>query len=376
MMFRLNKSFLFVIAASVLMAASCKKNNEDDLPEEQFDRQGMLANYGNNIILPNYERLNNSLDTLVNLTIVFNATPNQINLDNLRFAFKNSWKNWMHCSSFEFGPASNNILRQSVNTFPTDTAQINANISSGSYSLATAANIDAAGFPSLDFLLYGVGNTDSEILDDYTTTNNFLNRKQYLLDVVNYLKTNVNTVYVAWTSTGGNYISTFLNATGTDVNSSTGLMVNDLNFDFEILKNFRIGIPLGKQTLDIPLPEKVESLYGKFSSELAREHIRAIENIYLGRSRNGVDGSGLDEYLSFVGANHNSSPLNGVIQTRLNEAKIALDNMPNDLADAVVNNSTPVNDAYLKLVQLLVVLKTDMPSALGILITYQDNDGD
>jgi hypothetical protein len=46
------------------------------------------------------------------------------------------------------------------------------------------------------------------------------------------------------------------------------------------------------------------------------------------------------------------------------------------LANAVVNNSSPVNTAYLKIVQALVLLKTDMPSALGILITYQDNDGD
>lgn len=376
MMYRINRSLIFVVAASVMMAASCKNKEEDSLPVEEFDRQGMLKNYGNNIILPNYERLNNSLDTLVDLTVTFTATPNQINIDNLRQAFKSSWKNWMHCSSFEFGPASNNILRQTMNTFPADTAQINSNISSGSYSLATAANIDAAGFPSMDFLLYGVGTNDTEILDAYTITNNYLNRKQYLLDVVNYLKSNVNTVYVAWTSSGGNYINTFLSATGTDVNSSTGLMVNDLNFDFEILKNFRIGIPLGKQTLDIPLPEKVESLYGKFSSELAREHIRAVENIYLGRDRNGVDGSGLDEYLSFVGANYNGSPLNGVIQTRLAEAKTALDNMPNDLGDAVVNNASPVDNAYQKLVQLLVLLKTDLPSSLGILITYQDNDGD
>ena len=125
-----------------------------------------------------------------------------------------------------------------------------------------------------------------------------------------------------------------------------------------------------------PLPEKVEVMYGKYASELSRHSIRNIENIYLGRSRSGNDGQGLDDYLAFINANYNGGSLNDVIKSRLTEVRMALDAIPNDLGYAVVNNPTPVNDAYLKMVQALVLLKTDMPSALGILITYQDNDGD
>lgn len=374
-MFRIKFAF-YLLAASVMMAASCRPDEEEPLPEPEFDRSVMLANYGNNIIIPNYLKLSQSLDTLSQLKDVFISSPTQTNLDDLRMGLKKSWKNWMHCSSYEFGPASAVLLRQTINTFPTDTTQINSNIISGTYTFGSAANIDAAGFPALDYLLFGTGANDTEILNAFTIDSDFANRKQYLNDVVEYIESNVDGVYHSWISSGGNYIATFLNATGTDVGSSTGMLVNDLNFDYENLKNFRIGIPLGKQTLDIPLPEKVEVLYGKYSSELSREFIRAIENLYLGRSRSGNDGQGLDDYLSFINANYNGGSLNDAIKFRLGEVKTALDNMPNDLGDAVVNNSTPVNDAYLKIVQALVVLKTDMPSALGILITYQDNDGD
>jgi predicted lipoprotein len=320
--------------------------------------------------------MSSSLDTLSVLKDVFIATPTQINLDNLRQGMKNSWINWMYCSSFEFGPASNVLLRQTINTFPADTAQINSNINSGTYTFGSASNIDAAGFPTLDYLLFGTGTDDTKILEAFTIDSESINRKQYLNDVIEYIESNLDVVYDSWKSSGGNYISTFKNATGTDVGSSTGMLVNDLNFDYENLKNFRIGIPLGKQTLDIPLPEKVEVLYGKYSSELSRHFIRNIENIYLGRSRSGNDGQGLDDYLAFINANYNGGSLNDVIKTRLTDVKIALDAMPDDLANAVVNNSSPVNTAYLKIVQALVLLKTDMPSALGILITYQDNDGD
>lgn len=374
-MFRIKFAY-FLIAATVLMAASCRPDEEEPLPEPEFDRSVMLANYGDNIIIPNYLKLSQSLDTLSQLKDVFISSPTQTNLDNIRIGLKNSWKNWMHCSSFELGPASAVLLRQTINTFPADTTQINSNISTGTYTFGSASNIDAAGFPTLDYLLFGTGANDAEILNAYSVDPDVNNRKQYLSDVVEYIESNVDGVYNSWISSGGNYISTFKNATGTDVGSSTGMLVNDLNFDYENLKNFRIGIPLGKQTLDIPLPEKVEVLYGKYSSELSREFIRAIENFYLGRSRSGNDGQGLDDYLSFINANYNGGYLNDAIKLRLSEVKTALDNMPNDLGDAVVNNTTPVNDAYLKITQALVLLKTDMPSALGILITYQDNDGD
>jgi hypothetical protein len=36
----------------------------------------------------------------------------------------------------------------------------------------------------------------------------------------------------------------------------------------------------------------------------------------------------------------------------------------------------PAETAYNEVRNMVVYLKTDMPSALGILITYQDNDGD
>jgi hypothetical protein len=46
------------------------------------------------------------------------------------------------------------------------------------------------------------------------------------------------------------------------------------------------------------------------------------------------------------------------------------------LKDNLVSNKTKVDDAVKSLQKLVVLLKVDVPSATGILITYQDNDGD
>ena len=42
----------------------------------------------------------------------------------------------------------------------------------------------------------------------------------------------------------------------------------------------------------------------------------------------------------------------------------------------IQTNKTQVDNAYEKLQQLVPLLKVDLTSALGVLITYADNDGD
>ena len=46
------------------------------------------------------------------------------------------------------------------------------------------------------------------------------------------------------------------------------------------------------------------------------------------------------------------------------------------LSNQIVANPTLVNAAYIEHLKLLVLLKTDLPSNLGVVITYQDGDGD
>ena len=46
------------------------------------------------------------------------------------------------------------------------------------------------------------------------------------------------------------------------------------------------------------------------------------------------------------------------------------------MSENIINNQTQVEAAYAELQKLIVLFKVDMPSRLGVLITYQDNDGD
>lgn len=359
------------LVAGLLVLSSCNPEGNNNV---NFDRTAMLENIGSNIIIANYTDLSNKLDLLQQATLDFNAAPNNAKLIELQAAFKNAYLSWQKCSAFEYGPAMQVSLRMSVNTFPTDSVQIQNNITSGSYNLEAANNIDARGFPALDYLLHKRNGNNAEVLERFTTNVDAQVWKDYLTDLVDDTKSVVEAVKNDWEPTSGNYLATFISNDGTDVGSSLGELVNQLNYDYEQLKNARIGIPVGKQTLGIALPEKCEAYYAGYSVELAIEQITAIKNLYLGAGD--ADGVGLDEYLIALDAKHGSGQLSDAIKTQLDLATAALQNVPDPLSETTVSNQTIVNTAYTEIQKGVVLLKTDMPSALSVLITYQDGDGD
>ncbi|MCG3166707.1 MAG: hypothetical protein POELPBGB_02487 [Bacteroidia bacterium] len=359
------------LVAGLLVFSSCNPEGNNTV---NFDRSAMLENIGSNIIIPNYTDLSDKMNLLQQAATDFTSAPDNSKLTTLQTTFRNAYLSWQKCSAFEVGPAMQVSLRMSVNTFPTDTVQIQSNLTSGSYNLEAANNIDARGFPAMDYLLHKRNGNNAEVLERFTTNPDAQDWKDYLTALINDTKTLVDAVKNNWETTGGNYLATFITNDGIDVGSSLGELVNQLNYDYEILKNARIGIPAGKQTLGIALPEKCEAYYAGYSVELALEQINAIKNLYLGFGTS--NGSGLDDYLIALDARHDNQTLDEAIQTQLSLAAAALQNVPDPLSETVVNNQTIVNTAYTEIQKGVVLLKTDMPSAMSVLITYQDGDGD
>jgi len=375
-----SKVIYILVCIVMLMAVACKK--ESTGPINDFDRAALAANLGNNIIVPAYQNFNTAVSNLDLAVTAFNATPNLINLVAAQDKFKEAYKAWQRCSPFTFGPADQSLLSKNLNTFPASTAKINTNITSGSYNLDQISNLDAKGFPALDYLLFGTGPDNNGILLQYTTNANAAGRKQYLAALSSNIKIQSANVLNAWLASGGNYLNTFLNATGTDVGSAVGQLINGLDYDFDIMKNYKVAIPVGimpssgTQGGTAALPQEVEAYYCGISSQLLQAQLFAMQDIYFGRSAQGVDGIGLDDYLIKIKARYNGGLLNDAITQQFTLALSALSALPDPLSSTISSNPNTVISAYSQMQQLLVLLKTDMPSSLGVLITYNDNDGD
>ena len=281
--------FAAIIVASVfVLIQSCSKSgdNKPTTGDSSFDRKGMLTNISTNIIIPGYTAYQAATAGLDAAVTTFNATPNAANLTAVQTAFQATYKQWQAVSVFEFGPAAQIELRVNTNTYPADINQINSNITSKTYNPGLLANLAAKGLPAIDYLLFGTGANNTAILAQFTTGTNAAYSKTYLAALSAELKANATTVLTAW---NGTYKTTFINADGTDVGSSVGLLTNQLVFDYETLKNYEIGIPAGVQSMGTTFPQKVQAYYSKISVQLVLLHLKAIQNIYMGASGLGFD---------------------------------------------------------------------------------------
>ncbi|WP_052595218.1 imelysin family protein [Aureispira sp. CCB-QB1] len=376
----MKKTILGAITVFVFLCtfSACKTDSNNACATE-FDQLSLLSNIGNNIILPNYQKLAKEADDLDAAASNFATTPTVTNLTTLRNILQATWTTWQTASIFEFGPAETEELRLYMNNFPVFVTRLNDAISSGSYDLTTETYSYTRGFPALDYLLYGAASSDNDLINLYSTAPDATNRKQYLKDVTALIKQKATAVYDAWKTDGANYLNTFTSTEGVANGKPISNLVNQLNQAYELFKNNKLGTPISAKTGYVPLlPENVEAYYSRQSIALALAAIKANKAVFQGFS-NGTNGVGLDDYLTATNASKGSEPLHTVIENQYNATINALENLqPNTLHDAINNNLNDVKAAYAAAQNQVVNLKTDMPSALCISITYIDNvdDGD
>lgn len=349
---------LFAIACIIFIGfTSCKKDKD-----KEFDNKAMLENIADNILLPEYTAMEASLVQLKTDANNFISDFSTEKLTQLRTTFLSAYKNVQRIKLFDFGPSSDYGLKAALNTYPTDTTKITNNITSGSYTLGSSGNIDAIGFPAIDYLLFS--GEDSEVLARFSTEN----ARNYLIELIDKMMSEMAAVHNEWKS---NYRTTFVTATGTDVGSSISFLFNELLKDLELLKNPKIGIPVGQFSGGMPFPNYVEAYYSSYSKELALESANSLKNLYLGGS-----GQSFDDYMKFK-AEEESQPVSSatvVAQFDVCIAKIEALNTP--FSTAISSNPAPFKTAFQELKRLVAYMKVDVAASLGLLITYSDTDGD
>jgi predicted lipoprotein len=348
---------ILLLVAVVSMASSCKK------PQEvvPFDKASLLTNFSDNLITPSLSNLESAMLQMQSDFVEFQAAPTQANLDILRNSWKDAYVVWQTVKPFDFGPIKNFGFKASSGTYPSDTALIESNIASGSYNLGSASNVDAIGLHSLDFLLYRA--------DALTFFNSNANYMTYTGDVIAKLVSETTSVKNAW----ANYAPTFKESTGTETTSGFSQLVNEFNRDYELAKNAKVGIPIGVQSLGIQMPEYIEARNSGISLDLLRQSVFALQQMYLGGDfSGGSNGVGFDDYLVHL----ERAALDQTIRDNFTQILARIDSFDGTLEEQMNTNAAGLDELYNLLQGQVVNLKTDMTSAFGVLITYQDNDGD
>jgi hypothetical protein len=338
-----------------------------------FDRSAYLQHLGDEIIVSEYAQMVQVSTDLQEACNQLTLDPTESQVIATRAILKEVYLQWQRIAYFDFGPASGRALSETINSFPTDGEKIELAIYNENWTPGTPLSLDNMGLPGLDYLLFGSG---SAAATAQAMVDNPL-RASHVSRMIDFLVSEINAVYASWT---GSYLETFKAADGTEMGSSMGEVLNAFNRVFEgsVRKN-KLGLPSGISTFSQTIrPDLVEAPYAAdWSVDLLYEAMVMADIIYHGNEKNATDAAiGLDDYLNALGEVDYGTVLNNDIQGQLEVAMESVLTLQDPLALYVTTNQQDAFDVYANLQALVVLWKVDMMSALGIIITYQDNDGD
>lgn len=352
-----------------LMMISVVGCTDDGGPNDgNFDRRRMLTDMADNVVLPTYARLDQASVTLITRVEQFAEVPSASALDSARAAWLRMAEAWQPAQLFEFGPAEGILgdLAENINTFPASVTKIEAAITA-SDTLLQNFDRDARGLPAIEYLLFAFS-TDSTL----AAFNASAIRRAYLRAVARDVRSNVNRVYVTWANT---YYPDFISRNGTDAGSGTSEVFNAMNRGFELLKNFKIGLPAGLQAGQTgPEPMKVEAPYAKVSWRLSQLHMKAVRELWTGISTPTVRSLSFRDYvLALGGETLERSTMAQLDSIDMVASTIGINE---DLGALCANGDGRVAAYYAQLQKLTRFLKSETSSLLGISITYSSGDGD
>jgi hypothetical protein len=355
----------WIFALSIIVLTGCQPDEEDLVEDTLFSTQ--LAALESGVITPALVEMDVKATVLEEAILNFTGAPNPNTLTAAREALREARIAYQSVSMLRFGPGETLDLQARVNTFPADTVAIENLIQNGTPPAGTQN--DEIGFAAIEWLLYGYGN-EADVLNAYTTAAVTQERISYLNTTVNVLVALLAEHKAAWDN---GYRNTFRTATGASAGSGMSMYVNGLVKDYETLKREKVALPLGLLTLGIPLPDKTEAYHAGYSLELAKAHLDACRHAFTGG-----EGTGLDDLLDELDAFHSPSnqTLSNAILNQLDAGEAGLNTLSDPLSGQIESDPALVEAAYDELQAAVVLLKADMPSALGISITFTDNDGD
>ena len=354
----INNRFYSLIFSFIFLF-SCSEDNSTPASSDNYDRKELLSNLVNNIIIPAHQNFNNELQLFESTVNSFNDDRSISNLEMIQDQFIVSYRAWQYIEMFNMGKAEEIEYVKSMNTYPTNTTVIDQNIVSGNYNLddATWPSWSSQGFPALDYMLYGLDNDSTLILDKYNglEAGNYLS---YLNALVLQMESSTAEVKNFWT----NSRNEFVNSPENTSTSSLNVLTNDFIYFFEKgLRANKIGIPCGRWDNYQIYPRGVEGYFKKnLSKDLALEALEASINFFSGYNYNtNQTGESYADYILYKMGNDN---LSNEIKSQMQESKTAINNLDDNFVKQMEENNLQMLAAYDELQKVVVLLKTDLGS--------------
>ncbi|MEM6298095.1 MAG: imelysin family protein [Bacteroidota bacterium] len=353
----------FFALAILCFFVSCGDEDENTV---DFDQQSLINDLSDRVLLPTVQQSAASIQALNGELETFVQNPSLSSLQNAQEAWRTAMEDWKQVELFRFevtlrytnqiyfSPLRLNLVERALSDDEPMTTEYVERLGAA-----------AKGLSTLEYLLFDFQNDNETVLTRFTTDELAARRLAYVEGIGNRLVVRSNELVNDWVA----FLPEFKEK---PVDFVVSLFANQPLAMLEQLQNVRLGEPLGKKTGTPPLPERVEAVYSAHSTELALSKLVGVEKIFTPQTGHTT----FADYLDFVGATHGDMPLSEALTAQITATKEALTALDNPLQVAVVEENAKAEKAYMESQMLVVILKTEVFSALSLTISFTDADGD
>ncbi|MBT8495101.1 MAG: imelysin family protein [Deltaproteobacteria bacterium] len=358
-------------------------------PDDNFDRRAMLANLGDNLLIPVYDGFQaaaGGLETAVSAYCAALGTGEEATrLSEAQTAWNLAMDAWQLAESMLFGPAAMNekTLREQVYSWPAISScavdqEVATYHDAGSADIATKLN-NRRGLDAVEYLLFAADLEHTCPVQSAPAGWDALSDDQRKAARCGYaglaaadVRVRADIVAEAWSPTGGNFIGDLKSAGESDSSFASAQeavnVVSDALFylDTEV-KTMKLGEPAGItlnscNTVMEPCLAELESQFGLHSRENVVANLRGASMLFHGDSLAGDPGLGFDDFLIELGASDLAATMSADFAAAISSAEA----IPTPLRDALSGDYASVQAAHQATRAITVNLKSQFLTVLGL----------
>ncbi|GLU52787.1 imelysin family protein [Dyadobacter frigoris] len=356
----------YFLCFSLLVLLACSKEKQPE-PTYISNRELVIQGVGNAVIIRSFLDLQNSVNALNEFanSYVYDSTNTQ-KLLTLRREWTNTVISWKLSSIFLQGKFSDDFKSLKCYSDANITAiedVILSDIPQFDLAYVQTLNEASTGLAAIEYLIFGTnhGNADS-VISTFKATGS--RRGAFLRALCQDLKQRSDQLLYQWSIAGDGYINNFMASSGPERSSSLGVLADNMISTISIIKDDRIGAPLGVSH-GTGQPELVESKYGGESITFIRAELQSVQQIFSGMRTTTFGIKALYWLLDQADARPGDVKLSTAIEAQFTDIFLKLELIKSPLEQAIVTNPKQVADVYESISKLQLLIQQDMVASLN-----------
>jgi predicted lipoprotein len=222
------------------------------------------------------------------------------------------------------------------------------------------------GMPAIEYLIYPLDGSLAALAEP--------RRCEYLRSLGDELVSRARELHLAWAPEGQNFADQVSGAGRTStafrsLRDAFSEVINRMGFTVENVRRDKLGGPLGDAAGGTANPDVAESRFSGRSIQDILDNLAGLEVLYFGDPARNLPG--VTRYAAERGQNFDER-----VTAAIGAARGALSALAVPLTEAVSSEPERVREASARLGELQTLFQVDLIGALGLSLSFNDNDGD